>query len=266
MNDIVQPNFNPLLEKARIPGETFTLHSRGLFYDNGELDPSVKNGEVNILPMAAIDEITLKTPDKLFSGQAIEDVFKRCVPQVLKPLDLHSKDVDFLLTCLRKISFGDNIEIAYNHECSEEAKEHRYVFSIDPFIKESKQIDPTKVGAAYKLTFDNGQTVSLSPLRFKSTLNLYQSAVQEKDMDIDQVSKDLIKLYVGIIQDVDGTKDPEHIAEWLNEIPAGWIHKILEALEKVSDWGPTFEVTQQCKDCGEDVVISSPINPIAFFM
>ena len=257
---------NPLLEKARIPGETFTLPSRGLFYKNGELDSTVKNGEIHVLPMATFDEITLKTPDKLFSGQAIEDVFKRCIPQVLKPLELHSKDVDFLLVCLRKLSFGDKMEVSFQHDC-EEAKEHNYAFSMDPFIKNAKQIDPTKIKTTFKLTLPQGQIVSLSPMRFKSTLALYQAASKTDDkMDVRQVNDSLVELFLGVIEDVDGTTDRDHITEWLSTIPAGYVRLITESLNKVSDWGPDFEVKTKCKDCEEEILITSPINPIAFFI
>ncbi|KKM88117.1 hypothetical protein LCGC14_1261940 [marine sediment metagenome] len=268
MNENVQPlpPPNPLLERARIPGETFPLPSRGLFYKDGELDASVKNGELLVQPMAAIDELTLKTPDKLFSGQAIEDIFRRCIPQVLKPLELLAQDVDYLLVCLRKLSFGENMEIEYQHDCSE-SKVHKYVFSVDPFIKNAKQIDPTKIKTSFALTLDNGQTVLMSPPRFMSTLNLYQSSARPDDqIDIQQLNKDLTNMFLGVIQDVDGTTDRDHIAQWLNTIPVGYVHKIQEAIEKASDWGPEFEVTTKCNDCGEDMVIASPINPIAFFM
>ena len=93
-----QPRSNPLLERIRIPGETFTLPSQGIFYKNGELDDDSKNGEVYIYPMVTYDEIVLKTPDKLFSGEAITEVFQRCVPQIKKPMELLAKDVDFIFS------------------------------------------------------------------------------------------------------------------------------------------------------------------------
>jgi hypothetical protein len=78
---------NPLLEKLKkkIPGETFRLPSRGLFYTNGELDPEVENGEIVIYPMTTVDELALRSPDMLFQGTAITQVIRRTVPQILKP-------------------------------------------------------------------------------------------------------------------------------------------------------------------------------------
>ena len=53
---------NPLLQKIRLPGRIFQLPSRGLFYKNGELDESVKNGEIHVslrYGKALKDKITL---------------------------------------------------------------------------------------------------------------------------------------------------------------------------------------------------------------
>ena len=105
---------NPLIERSRIPGEIHRLPSRGIFYTNGELDGSVRDGELQIFPMTLIDEITMKSPDLLFSGDAVKQVLGRCVPQVLKPGQLLSKDVDFLMLVIRKASYGD-LEINYKH-------------------------------------------------------------------------------------------------------------------------------------------------------
>jgi len=88
---------NPLLTRVEMPGSTFQLPSRGLFYDNGELRDDVEMGEVHVHPMSAFDEILMKTPDALFSGEAVHKVFLRCIPQVLQPVELLAKDVDFLL-------------------------------------------------------------------------------------------------------------------------------------------------------------------------
>jgi len=104
---------NPLLRVNKMPGETFRLPSRGIFYKNGELDASVANGEVVVKPMTLLDELYLKTPDMLFQGTAVEEVFKRCIPEILKPQQLFMNDVDYLVLCLRKVTFGDNFEIDY---------------------------------------------------------------------------------------------------------------------------------------------------------
>src|SRR5271170_226889 len=123
---------NPLLERIRMPGETFRLPSGALFYptESGILDSTVTDGEVHIHPMTALDEIALKTPDLLFSGLAVIQVFGRCIPQIKDAKRLLAKDVDFLLVALRKVSYGPEMELSYTHDC-EKAKSHNYVASVD---------------------------------------------------------------------------------------------------------------------------------------
>lgn len=257
---------NPLLARARIPGETFTLPSQGLFYHDGELDESVKNGEVYVSPMVTLDEIVMKSPDKLYSGEAFKDVFSRCIPQIKKPLKLLSKDIDYLLICLRKVSMGDFLEITYTHDCSEEAKNHTYKVSITPFIREAKRIDPTTLAKIYTVQLDNGQNVLLMPPRFDSVLKLYQKMGEdETEENVAQIQSEIRETLADMIQKVDDVSDKQFILEWLDAIKIGYMHEITKAIEKISDWGPTQTTKLICKDCGEEIEISTPLNPISFF-
>jgi hypothetical protein len=104
-------NQNPLLQKIKIPGKRFRLPSRGLFYTQGELEDGVVDGEIIVYPMTSIDEMYLRSPELLFNGEAIDIVIKRCCPEIKKPLQLVSKDVDFILACLRVVSYGNSYTI-----------------------------------------------------------------------------------------------------------------------------------------------------------
>lgn len=136
---------NPLLKKIEMPGRKFRLPSRGLFYTNGELDESIKDGEIEVLSMTAIDEISLRSPEFLFSGEAIERVFKRCIPDVKNPLRLLSLDVDYLLTALRIVSYGNVLDLNLRcDKCMEEQtlsnieKESEFIKEIKSKAKEQK--------------------------------------------------------------------------------------------------------------------------------
>lgn len=266
MNDTTEtqtPKVNPLLEKIRIPGETIRLPSGGIFYKNGELDTDVTNGEVHIHPMTTIDELTLKSPDKLFSGDAVKEVLGRCAPSILKPLELLSKDVDYILTCLRKLSYGPNIEVKWTHTCTD-AKEHPYNIDLGKLISDSKEIDPTTVISSFSTTLKNGQNVTFQPPRFNDVVMLYQ-AFDSTNTDTAEIQKQVIKSIASTVADVDGITDSNMIEEWLTKSPVTYVHELNDAIGRIGDWGPTFEVEVECKDCGEKLNISTPINPIAFF-
>jgi DNA-directed RNA polymerase subunit M/transcription elongation factor TFIIS len=69
------------------------------------------NGEIPILPMTAIDEITSRTPDALFNGSAVMDIMASCVPAVKDPWQLPMVDFNTLLVSVRLASFGHEMEI-----------------------------------------------------------------------------------------------------------------------------------------------------------
>ena len=263
VEETIQQVKNPLLERLRIPGETFRLPSGGIFYSNGELSGDVANGEVHVHPMTTYDEILMKSPDMLFTGKAIDLVFRRCIPQIQKPMDLFSKDVDYLLTCLRKVSFGGNVSIAYTHTC-ENAKEHEYEVDIGPFIDNAKRIDPTRAGDMGKLETQNGQQVVLRPPRMKDVIDLFQAP--SKDVTPEKINETLVSSILSVIDSVDGVRDRDMIRQWLESIPANWMTDISSAIEKIGDWGPSFKTKVKCKDCGEELELESPINPVAFFI
>ena len=260
----VDPNVNPLLERVSIPGEKFALPSGGLFYTDGELKDSVKNGEVYMEPMNAMDELTLKSPDKLLSGQAILEVLSKRIPDIVKPDELLSKDIDYLLMCLRMISYGPVLDVTSTHTC-EEATQHMYAIQIRPLLKESKPIDPTAI-KKFSITLKSGQVVKLHPPRFTSTVKLYQAfgdAGEEVDPSV--MGKQLLDTISDMIASVDEVTNPEHIAEWLQKIRVGDVQQISEKVAELSDWGIDPVTTVTCKDCKEEMDILVPVNPVSFF-
>ena len=263
-------NINPLMVtlRARIPGETFRLPSQGVFYVNGELDESVLNGEVHVYPMTAIDEVIMKTPDKLFSGEAVRDVFSRCVPQVRQSNKLLSKDIDYLLVCMRLLSYGDSMELVYKHTCSE-AKEQTYKVALRPLIVSARAIDPTTIGTTFTITMASGQIVKMKPPVFENVISLYHAtsmANYDGDDDLILLQERMIRVIVGMIISVDDVTDSDMIAEWVSNIPTGWTSELGARATAVSHWGIDTAVKQVCADCGEEIEMEVPINPISFFI
>lgn len=258
---------NPLLSGLRIPGETFRLPSQGLFYDDGELDHSVVNGEVEVYPMTAMEEVILSTPDKLISGKAITEIFTRCIPQIQKPSALLSRDVDFLMVCLRMVTFGQHMEVSYEHDC-EGAKSHSYMIDLQKMINETRSIDATRLKDEYIHTMPNGQVVVLKPMTYGDIVAMFQNAATMKTDNIsEEESKNLvIDTLVSVIRSVDNVDDKKFIKEWVTKISWGWKRGIEKAAQSVSQWGTEFSSTHVCQDCGEEMKIHVSANPVSFFM
>lgn len=101
---------NPLSQFFRQPVIHIRLPSGGKFYPAGSLTMP-PNGEIPVLPMTAVDEITYRTPDALFNGSAIVSVIQSCVPSIRDPWAMPSIDIDAVLVAIRIASFGHGIDI-----------------------------------------------------------------------------------------------------------------------------------------------------------
>ncbi len=260
-------NKNPLLDGInKIPGETFRLPSGGLFYTDGELIDTVKDGEVHVYPMKTVDELIMKSPDKILTGKAVEEVFTRCIPDILKPEELLANDVEYLMAAIRVVSYGEDAEIVSVHTC-DDAKEHTYVVNIRDILRESREIDPTSLERTYKLKLDS-YTLSIRPPRYKSIVTLYQTISEEfmKEASEEDVAIKLIENLAGMVESVNGTDDSEHIVEWLTQLKVGWVNKISDfTRENTSKWGIEYTRIITCKDCKKEYPITVPTNPITFF-
>ena len=104
---------NPLKQYFRQPAIYISLPSQGKFYPTGAVETTV-NGEYPVFPMTAVDEITYRTPDALFNGQATVNVIESCVPNIKNGWAIPSMDIDTLLIAIRIASYGHDMEFTTN--------------------------------------------------------------------------------------------------------------------------------------------------------
>jgi hypothetical protein len=104
----MNPN-NPLQQYFRQPAIYVKLPSQGRFYPPGTLNPSV-TGQYPVYPMTAIDEITYRTPDAMFNGQATVSVIQSCVPDIVDAWAVPAMDLDAILVAIRIASYGHEME------------------------------------------------------------------------------------------------------------------------------------------------------------
>ena len=253
---------NPLLAKIKLPGRTFQLPSRGALYKNGELASS--EGEVHVHPMSAMAEISLKNPDLLFNGKALNQVFAECVPEIKKPTELYGRDIDALMYFLRLVTYGPNFEIKVKHDC-EEAKDHSYNINLEEQIQQIEYLDPTMAATEFQTTLPNGQVVKVHPVKFDHMIKLFQMNTGKQEFTSDDIKKNVVFNLTSLIESVDDVKDPKFIEEWVSSITTPYQNRITEAIEKTNSWGPRQTVTLKCKDCGKDMPVELPLNPISFF-
>ena len=117
---------NPLRQFFRQPAIYFKLPSGGKYWAPGAL-VLPENGELPVYPMTAIDEISYRTPDALFNGQAVINVLQSCVPNIKDAGKIPNMDLNALMVAVRIASYGHAMDIATTcPECKNEDE-----FSVD---------------------------------------------------------------------------------------------------------------------------------------
>lgn len=258
---------NPLLRRVKLPGESFTLPSRGLLYDEGVLSADTINGEIHVYPMTAIDELVMKSADKLFSGDAVRETFARCVPQVNDTSRLFAKDVDFLLTALFKVSYGPTISVTFTHDC-EGAEQHNYEIALDTFLRSAAQLNPLEIDTKFKFNC-HGQIVQFKPATYSDIITLNQHNQMEAsnaNITNEQRLANIMYSLSTVIKNVDGVSDRGMIIEWLHSLPIGWLTEMSTAIETTSNWGVEFLADIVCEDCGTELKVPTNLNPVSFFI
>jgi hypothetical protein len=258
----MEAQVNPLMAKIKLPGRTFQLPSRGALYKNGEL--SSQEGEIHVHPLSALAEINLKNPDLLFNGKAIEAVFAECIPEIKKATELYGRDIDAIMYFLRLVTYGPEYVVNVKHTC-ENAKEHSYSVNIEKMVQEMKQLDPTVVDEQFTATMPNGQVVKVHPVKFDHMIKLFQMNLGKTEYSAEDTKKNLVFNLTSVIDSVDGITDKGQIEEWIRALSTPFHNRITEAIERTNGWGPAQTTTLQCRDCGEEMPIELPLNPISFF-
>lgn len=101
---------NPLKQYFRRPSIYLRLPSGGEFWPSESL-LSTESGELPVFPMTAIDEITYRTPDALFNGEAVVSVVQSCVPNIKNAWEAPSTDINSILVAIRIASYGHELEL-----------------------------------------------------------------------------------------------------------------------------------------------------------
>jgi len=105
---------NPLKRFFRQPAIYIKLPSAGQHWAPGSLELP-QNGELAVYPMTAMDEITYRTADALFNGQAVVNVVQSCVPAIKNAWHIPSMDLDTILVGIRIASYGH--EMQFDSDC-----------------------------------------------------------------------------------------------------------------------------------------------------
>lgn len=187
------------LEKhKRHPKLYIDLPSQGKWYNDTIV---TKVESIPVFGMTAMDEIVLKTPDALFSGEATAQVIQSCLPDVLDPWQLVGYDIDYILIAIRIATYGENIDITTScPKCEEETQ------GVVPLQKLLENLNNNPIIQDFEM---DDLTFILHPITFRQTTDfsiesysLQRQILQVENTDLTRQQKDeqLNSLYTAVAE------------------------------------------------------------------
>ena len=256
---------NPLKNYFRKPVMYIRLPSGGRYWPEGSLNMP-PNGELGVLPMTALDEISYRTPDALFNGDAIVSVIQSCVPNILNAWYIPSVDLNTVLTAIRIASFGNELDL----ESSCPNCTHQYDFTID-LRSVMDGIESPRFDQALKfgdieilfrpMSFEHQNRINLLQFDQQRTLQQLPSSdlsEEEKNKKIDDTVKEITRITFQAIQtSISGIRTPESVVaqpEFIQEYLANCDSKTFNAikdhviqLRSVENFKPLAMTCPECK-------------------
>lgn len=176
-----------------------SLPSKGAFYPPGTLELD-SNKEVGVYPMTALDELTLKTPDGLLSGESTFKVIRSCVPAIKDPWQMPSIDVDSVLIGIRIASYGPNMTVTSTVPKTKSKQDHE--INLMGLLDSRKQpIIDTKV------MLGNGVTIVVKPSSYREMQSIRRETFEKQrlsrtinnsDMDEEAKEKEFNKIFANL--------------------------------------------------------------------
>lgn len=272
---------NPLKQFFRQPAIYLSLPSHGNYWPDSTLDMP-QNGELPVYPMTAIDEITYRTPDALFNGQAVVNVIQSCVPAVKDGWSVPGIDLNAILIGVRIASYGHDMEITT--KCPSCETESDFTIDLRMVLDQIKQPD-------YNTPVQQGDLeISICPINYKhqNAINLkqydQQRLIQQIQLDpnltdeekVEQLNKALhqiteltietLKYSISSIR-AKGTlvTETEFIAEFLTNCDRKIYQEIRDRIIKLRTDSELKPFDIECPECGHKHQQTLTLDQAAFF-
>jgi hypothetical protein len=270
---------NPLQKYFRQPKVFIKLPSGGIYSRPGTVQGDPAN--VPVYGMTGMDEIIVRTPDALLSGESTATVVGSCVPAIKDPWDLCILDLVLILAAIRIATYGNNMAIG--HTCANCGADNDYDIDLNKVIEFYMNCQYES-----KIVLKD-ITINLKPLNYKAStefnlrnFRLQQRIAQAEVMDNTQERQDLInglfkelaaiqtEIYKVTIDSVDigdqVVTETAYILEWLDNCDKAVFDAIKQINQKNTDtWTmPKFPV--QCDECETAVNLTVDLDQSNFFV
>ena len=277
-------NQSVLNRYKRQPKIYLTLPSGGAFYPTNPVEKT-GSGELPIYSMTAKDELMIKTPDALMSGEATVEVIKSCCPLLDDPWSMPSIDLDAVLIAIRIATYGEKMELQVPIRYYEEGdlKVGSETIEID-----LRTLLDQMQGKTWDGIIPHGDLkFHIKPLTYKETTQFFMTTFENQrlsqvmqDTKIDETQKlqafkegfkklsqmtlDMVVSNVVAIETPEGTENNlQAIREFFETTDKATFTAVQKGLEKNKEYWSTpntkFKVPQDYVEKGAEETIDVPM-------
>lgn len=269
---------NPLQQHFRQPKIYISLPSHGVYNKPGSIDGDADR--IPVFGMTGMDEIIMKTPDALLTGESTAKVIQSCCPAIKDPWDLSNLDTDLVLTSIRIATFGS--ELTLTNVCSNCASSNDYNLDLNVLIDHYSRCsyDNKLVVGDLKitirpLTYKQSTEFSLRNFQLQQQLKQMADIPQDEQQEFtSSVFKELAQIrndvFTAGVESVDTGKvvvtELPYIAEWIANADRSVMEAIRLQVEVNQKAWATPKHPVKCSECGTETSLSLDLDQSNFFV
>lgn len=269
---------NPLSQFFRQPKIYISLPSRGIYNNLGTLqgDPL----SLPVFGMTGMDEILLKTPDALMTGESTVKVIESCCPSIKSAWDVSTLDTNLILIAIRIATFGDELKVG--QVCSKCKTENEYDIKLTSLIDhyasfkyDNKLVLKDLTIMIRPLTYQESTAFSIKNFELQQKISQIDSIATQADRNalISQLFEDLSflqrDLFMQSIESINVNgqlvTEREFITEWLNNCDQSYYDNIKKHLNMTKDSMQIPPYVVQCSECGSENKVTIDLDESSFF-
>lgn len=273
----LQPYSGKLQQFYRQPKVYLSLPSKGKWFPPNGIEGDPDN--LPVFGMTAMDEIMVKTPDALFSGESTVSVIKSCIPNIKDPWNLSQIDIDSVLIAIRIATYGDKLDLSVT--CNECKEEFSLQCDLTPLLShfatlefdETVEIEPLTF-ILRPFTYKEGSNMAIEAYKIqKMLLDAAKNIEERESKSLDGFYKQLAKLtgdsmkkqIVGISIDEEVITNQQEISDFLNNSEQNFFKGVKAHLDSMKErWTlPKQHVT--CPECESNQQVLIDLDNSNFF-
>jgi hypothetical protein len=270
---------NPLQKYFRQPKIFIKLPSGGIYSKPGTIQ-----GDVTHMPvygMTGMDEIMMRTPDALLTGESTANVIASCCPNIKEAWDVSVTDILMIITAIRISTYGNTMHVKSN--CTECSAENDYEMDLNQVIEhymncryENTIVLDQMIIKTQPLTYKRSTELNVKnfQLQQQMTQALSLEDSEEKQKQYQEIFKAISDLQLEILKasiesvEVDGqiVTERSFIADWLGNCDKSVIDSIKDLNQRNTDTWSVPEFRVECDSCNAENKVRVELDESNFFV